>query len=36
LRIDLAGKELELLRYLISNRGQVVKREELLEAVWQY
>jgi len=34
--INLAGKELELLRYLIDHRGQVVSREALLEAVWQY
>jgi len=34
--ISLAGKELELLRYLIDHRGQVVSREALLEAVWQY
>jgi len=34
--ISLAGKELELLRYLIDHRGQVVSRESLLEAVWQY
>lgn len=34
--IALAGKELELLRYLIEHRGKVVSRDELLEAVWQY
>ena len=34
--VTLAGKELELLRYLISHRGQVVSRDELLEAVWKY
>ena len=34
--ISLAGKELELLRYLIEHRGRVVSRDELLEAVWQY
>jgi two-component system alkaline phosphatase synthesis response regulator PhoP len=34
--IALAGKELELLRYLIEHRGRVVSRDELLEAVWQY
>ena len=34
--ISLAGKELELLRYLIDHRGKVVSREELLEGVWQY
>jgi two-component system alkaline phosphatase synthesis response regulator PhoP len=34
--ISLAGKELELLRYLVNHRGNVVPREELLEAVWEY
>lgn len=34
--VNLAGKELELLRYLIDHRGQVVSREELLKAVWEY
>lgn len=34
--ISLAGKELELLHYLVDRRGKVVSREELLEAVWQY
>ena len=34
--VALAGKELELLRYLIDRRGNVVSRDELLEAVWQY
>jgi two-component system alkaline phosphatase synthesis response regulator PhoP len=34
--IALAAKELELLRYLIERRGQVVSREELLEGVWEY
>ena len=34
--VNLAGKELELLRYLIDHRGQVVSREELLEGVWAY
>jgi two-component system alkaline phosphatase synthesis response regulator PhoP len=34
--VNLAGKEMELLRYLIDHRGKVVAREELLEAVWQY
>ena len=32
----LSPKELELLRYLIDHRGQVVSREELLEGVWAY
>ncbi len=34
--VSLAGKEMELLRYLIDHRGKVVPRDELLEAVWQY
>jgi len=34
--VGMAAKELELLRYLIDHRGNVVSREELLEAVWQY
>jgi len=34
--VSLAGKEMELLRYLIDHRGTVVSREELLEAVWTY
>ena len=34
--ISLAGKETQLLRYLIDHRGNVVSRDELLEAVWAY
>lgn len=34
--VNLAGKELQLLRYLIDRRGKVVSREELLESVWEY
>jgi two-component system alkaline phosphatase synthesis response regulator PhoP len=34
--VSLAGKELELLRYLIDRRGNAVSRDELLEGVWQY
>jgi len=34
--VNLAGKELQLLRYLIDRRGKVVPREELLENVWEY
>jgi two-component system alkaline phosphatase synthesis response regulator PhoP len=34
--VNLAGKELNLLRYLVDHRGKVVSREELLEAVWEY
>jgi two-component system alkaline phosphatase synthesis response regulator PhoP len=34
--VSLAGKELELLRFLVDRRGKVVSREELLEGVWEY
>jgi two-component system alkaline phosphatase synthesis response regulator PhoP len=34
--VSIAGKELQLLRYLIHHRGRVVPREELLENVWEY
>lgn len=34
--VTLAGKELQLLRYLIEQRGRVVPREELLQNVWEY
>jgi len=34
--VGLAGKELELLRFLVDRRGKVVSREELLEGVWEY
>lgn len=35
-RVNLAAKELELLRYLVDHRGKVVSRDELLEGVWEY
>ncbi len=34
--VSLAGKELQLLRYLVDHRGKVVSREELLQHVWEY
>ena len=34
--VNMAGKELQLLRYLIDRRGRVVPREELLQQVWEY
>lgn len=34
--VSLAGKEFQLLRYLIDNRRRVVTREELLTNVWEY
>ncbi len=35
-QISLAGKELQLLRYLIDHRGKVISRDELLQNVWEY
>ena len=35
-RVNLAAKELDLLRFLIDRRDKVVSREELLEGVWEY
>lgn len=32
--ISLAAKELQLLRYLVDNRGQVLTRDRLLQQVW--
>ena len=34
--LELSQKEFMLLRYLIERRGQIVAREELLDAVWGY
>jgi len=34
--VSIAGKELQLLRYLIHHRGRVVPREEILQNVWEY
>lgn len=34
--VPLASKELQLLRYLVDNRGRVLSREEILEHVWSY
>ncbi len=34
--VSMAGKELQLLRYLIDRRGTVVPREEILQNVWEY
>ena len=33
--VNLAAKELQLLRHLIDHRGQVVSRERLLSRIWQ-
>jgi two-component system alkaline phosphatase synthesis response regulator PhoP len=34
--INMASKEMQLLRYLVDHRGRVVPREELLHNVWEY
>jgi DNA-binding response OmpR family regulator len=34
--LSLSPREFRLLRYLLDNRGRVVPREELLDAVWGY
>ena len=34
-RIDLTGKEFELLEFLIRNRGRVLSRVEIAEKVWE-
>jgi two-component system, OmpR family, alkaline phosphatase synthesis response regulator PhoP len=34
--VNIAGKELQLLQYLIHHRGRVVLREEILQNVWEY
>ena len=34
--VELSPRELRLLRFLVDHRGEVVSREQLLEAVWDY
>ncbi|WP_255210824.1 winged helix-turn-helix domain-containing protein [Methylogaea oryzae] len=34
--LDISAKELDLLRYLVERRGQVVSRDRLLSDVWGY
>lgn len=34
-RIELSEKEAEVLRYLVSNNGRAISRDELLSGVWQ-
>ena len=34
-RVELSEKEAELLRYLVSNRGRAISRDELLSSVWR-
>ncbi len=36
LPVNLAAKELQLLRYLIDHREKAVSREDLLQSVWDY
>jgi two-component system, OmpR family, alkaline phosphatase synthesis response regulator PhoP len=35
-RVDVAAKELLLLRYLVDHRDRVVPRDEILQKVWEY
>jgi two-component system alkaline phosphatase synthesis response regulator PhoP len=35
-RVEVAAKELQLLRYLVDHRDRVVPREEILQKVWEY
>ncbi len=35
-RIEFTARELELLRYLVTHRGQVVTRDQILNDVWGY
>jgi len=35
-RVELTGKELEVLRLLAQHRGEIVSRDRLLEEVWGY
>jgi two-component system alkaline phosphatase synthesis response regulator PhoP len=35
-RVNLAGRELQLLRYLVEHRGKTLSRDELLQNVWEY
>jgi DNA-binding response OmpR family regulator len=34
-RVELSDKEVELLRYLATNAGRAISRDELLRRVWQ-
>ena len=34
--VNMAGKEMQLLQYLIHHRGRVVPRAEILQNVWEY
>jgi two-component system alkaline phosphatase synthesis response regulator PhoP len=35
-RVDLTGKEFEVLRFLSNHRGEIVTRDRLLDEVWGY
>ncbi len=35
-KVDLTAKEVELLAYLVKNKGRVIDREELLYKIWGY
>ncbi len=35
-KVDLTAKEIELLAYLVKNKGRVIDREELLYKIWGY
>ena len=34
--VNMAAKEMQLLRYLVDHRERVVPREEILQKVWEY
>ena len=34
-RVELSQREVELLKYLVSNRGRAISRDELLSSVWR-
>ena len=34
-RVELSEKEIELLQYLVANRGRAISRDELLSSVWR-
>jgi len=35
-RLDLSARELRLLRYFVEHRGEILSRDQLLTAVWDY
>ena len=34
--VDISARELNILKYFINHRGEVVSRDQLLDAVWGY